>query len=337
MGPRLASIPRVICTALLLATAAFAAPVVTITAPASSATVPAPVQITASATGTSTVTLMQVYIDGVKQYQVKAASINTSLSLSGGSHKLSVVAYDSTSNAKATEYFTVGASSTTAIPAGAITAANIDQITGWTSCDVCAGAGGAGKTVTHSVAYGQTDPALDGNSITFSIGDSNPVSYATVLWWQYVNPDESASNFAYDLYFYLKTPSVAQALEFDVNQTRKTDAIKYIFGTECDLKMTHTWRVYDNYNKKWTSTGVACAVPAAYTWHHLTWEFQRTATGPLFVAVTLDGVKSYVNMQVQSRPNTGSGSHLNVAVQLDGNSVTAPYDEWVDEMQLSHW
>ena len=336
MGPRLARIPQIISTAWLLATAAFAAPVVTITAPASSATVGAPVQITAAATDTSPVTLMQVYVDGVKKYEVKAAAVSTSLSLSGGSHKLTVVAYDSSSNAKATEYFTVS-SIASALPSSAVTAANIDEITGWTSCDVCAGAGGAGQTVTHSVAYGQTDPAMDGNSIKFSIGDSTAVRYATVLWWQYVTPDENASNFVYDLYFYLKKPSVAQALEFDVNQTRKIDSIKYIFGTECDLKMTHTWRVYDNYNKKWTSTGVACAVPTAYAWHHLTWEFQRTATGPLFVAVTLDGVKSYVNMQVQSRPATGSGSHLNVAVQLDGNSVTAPYDEWVDKLQLSHW
>jgi hypothetical protein len=334
--PARARVLRAFLTTLLLSSAALAAPVVTITAPAANTTVSAPVQITASATDTSTVTLMQVYVDGAKKYEVKAASINIALSLSGGSHKLSVLAYDSTANAKATEYFTASTTSS-AIPSSAITAVNIDQITGWNSCDVCAGAGGAGKTVTHSVTYGVTDPAMDGNSIQFHIGDSTAVWYGTTLFWQYVTADENASNFVYDLYFYVKTPSVMQALEFDVNQTRKTDSIKYIYGTECDIKMTHTWRVYDNYNKKWVTTGVACAVPTAYQWHHLSWEFQRTATGPLYVALTVDGVKNYVNMQVQSKPNTGSGSLLNVAVQLDGNSVTAPYDEWVDQMQLSHW
>lgn len=335
MGPRPAQLLRTISAALILSAAAFAAPVVTITAPAASATVGTTVQVTANATGTAAVTLMQVYVDGSKKYEVRAASVSTSLSMASGSHKVTVVAYDSASSAKASVSFTVGTAS--AVPSSAITSANIDQLTGWSSCDVCAGPGGAGTAVAHSISYGETSPARDGNAMKVHIGDSTAVRYGAALWWQYVNADDSATNLVYDLYFYLKSPSLAQALEFDVNQTRSADGVKYIYGTECDIKMTHTWRVYDNYNKKWTSTGIPCATPTAYTWHHLTWEFQRTSTGPVFVAVTLDGVKSYANVQVQKRTGTGTGSHLNVAVQLDGNSITAPYDEWVDGVKLTHW
>ena len=321
--------------------AAFATPAITITQPAPGATVGSPVQVTASATSAgSAITLLQVYVDGAKKYEVKAAQLSTTVSLASGAHKLTIVAYDAAGSAKASVNFSVGASpsgSSSPVPDGAITTANIDELAGWNSCDICAGPGGAGSTVAHSVAYAQADPSRDGSSIKFHIGDSTAVRYGTALWWKYAGASDSYSHFVYDVYFYLKNPSAAQALEFDVNQTRKADGVKYIFGTECDIRGTHTWRVYDNYNKKWTSTGITCAMPTAYQWHHLVWEFERTSTGPNFVALTLDGTKHYVNMQVQKRTGTGSSTLLNVAFQLDGNGVTSPYDAWLDSVTISRW
>jgi hypothetical protein len=319
-----------------LAALASATPVITITSPAASATVSSPAQVTASATSSGAVSLMQVYVDGVKKYEVKAAKISTTLSLASGAHRLTVVATDGTS-VKSYVNFTVAASSS-AVPSTAITTNDIDQKTGWGSCDVCAGPGGAGATVPHSVTYGQADPAMDGNSVKFHIGDSSTSqSYATALWWQYAGASDNYKHFIYDVHFYLKDPAAAQALEFDVNQTRKADGVKYIFGTECDIRGTHVWRVYDNLNKKWTSTGVTCSAPTAYAWHHLVWEFARTSAGPQFVSLTLDGVKHYVNMQVNKRSGTGNSTLLNVAVQLDGNGVTKPYDEWVDGITITRW
>lgn len=329
---------QALIAAFALATAAWATPVITITSPAASATTGSPVQVTASGTSTGTVSLMQVYVDGVKKYEVKAATISTSLTLAAGAHKLTVVASDGTT-AKASVAFTVGTttSTTSSIPLSAVTTADVDEKTGWADCDVCSGPNGAGATVAHSVSYGQADPSQDGNSTKFHLGDGTALPYATALWWQYVAASDTDSHFVYDLYFYLKDPAAAQALEFDVNQTRKADGVKYIFGTECDIRGTHTWRVYDNYGKKWTSTGVTCSAPTAYQWHHLVWEFARTSTGPQFVSVTVDGVKHYVNMQVQKRADSGNSTLLNVAVQLDGNSVTKPYDAWVDGIKITRW
>lgn len=344
MGRKLARSLRVSLTICgLTGAAALAAPVVKITSPASGATVGSPVQVTASATSSvSAIRLMQVYVDGSKKYEVKAAQISTTVSLANGGHKLTIVAYDSATLTKAYVNFTVGttstASSTTStVPDGAITSADLDELTGWNSCDVCAGPGGNGSTVAHSVTYAQKDPSRDGNSIKFHIGDSTAVPYGTALWWKYAQARESSSHFVYDVYFYLKDPAAAQALEFDVNQTRKTDGVKYIFGTECDIRGTHAWRVYDNYNRRWTSTGIACTAPTAYQWHHLVWEFERTSTGPKFVALTLDGTKHYVNKQVQKKTGTGSSTLLNVAFQLDGNSVTKPYAAWLDTVKITQW
>ena len=70
--------------------------------------------------------------------------------------------------------------------------------------------------------------------------------------------------------------------------------MRWIFGTECNIASGH-WDVWGNAAGNWISTGIPCAPPAAYKWHHLTWEFKRNATQVTYVAFTLDGVKHYVN------------------------------------------
>ena len=88
-------------------------------------------------------------------------------------------------------------------------------------------------------------------STSFRLRNSN------ALWWKQLGANSAVSNFQYDLYFYLKNPSAAQALEFDVNQS--LNGYKYIFGTECNLRGTYAgyWRVYDSVTH-WQNTGVAC-------------------------------------------------------------------------------
>src|SRR5438270_603873 len=111
---------------------------------------------------------------------------------------------------------------------GQTTLANIDQLSGWLTCSTCAGAGGSGPSTSHSMQY-VSSPSMDGRSIQFNVGGSSP--YANAIWWKQLGSHDSATHFVYDMYFYLKNPSVAQALEFDVNQTR--GGKWYIFGTEC--------------------------------------------------------------------------------------------------------
>jgi hypothetical protein len=76
--------------------------------PASGATVSSPVHITAAAKpGASAITAMQIYVDGVKKYQGTGTSIDTSLAMTTGTHRLTVQALDSSGAFKATEYITV--------------------------------------------------------------------------------------------------------------------------------------------------------------------------------------------------------------------------------------
>ncbi len=81
-------------------------PSVTICSPANNATVTSPVPITAVTTSSSAVQFMQVYVDGAKQYQSDGGTLNTSVAMSAGTHRLTVQAYNG-SYFKSTEYITV--------------------------------------------------------------------------------------------------------------------------------------------------------------------------------------------------------------------------------------
>jgi len=63
------------------------------------------------------------------------------------------------------------------------------------------------------------------------------------------------------------------------------------------------------------STGIPCKCLPHTKWHHLTWEFKRSASTLTYIAVTLDGVKHYVNRTYTAR-NSGV-NELNVAFQED--------------------
>lgn len=205
------------------------------------------------------------------------------------------------------------------------------QKTKWASCSACAGANGSGPTAPYSQTLYISSPSLSGTASKFHIGGSTP--YANALWWKQLGANSAAHNFKYDLYFYIKNPSAAQALEFDVNQS--VGGKKYIFGTQCNIKGSHAWDVW-NKDTHWRSTGIPCSAPTAYKWHHLTWQFQRTSSGSVkFISVTLDGKTSYVNRTYS--PQASGVQELNVAFQMDGNSSMTDYDVWVDKVSLSAW
>jgi hypothetical protein len=210
------------------------------------------------------------------------------------------------------------------------TRSSIEQMAGWASCDRCAGAGGAGPTASHYMHRGIRSPAMSSTSSEFHISGSRP--YADALWWKQLGASNSATNLVYSLYFYIKTPQNSQALEFDANQANGSH--RWIFGTQCNIAAGH-WDIWANAAGKWTSTGIPCHRPAAYKWHHLTWEFKRSSTRVTFVAFTYDGVKHYVN---RSYPARASGvRELNVAFQMDQRSNHVAYSTWLDAISLKYW
>jgi hypothetical protein len=206
----------------------------------------------------------------------------------------------------------------------------IQRMSGWQSCTSCAGKNGSGPTARISSAAGIKSPSLTGNSRVFSLSGSH--AFANALWWKQLGAANGATNLVYDVWFYLKAPQNAQALEFDSNQAN--GHMRWIFGTQCNIA-ARVWDVYGNAQGKWISTGIPCHMPSAFKWHHLTWEFKRNSRQVTFVAVTLDGVKHYVNRTYSGR---ASGVHeLNVAFQMDQTANHAPYQTWLDKVSLKYW
>ncbi|HEY3928791.1 MAG TPA: hypothetical protein VGL89_10470 [Candidatus Koribacter sp.] len=206
----------------------------------------------------------------------------------------------------------------------------IEKMSGWESCSACAGAAGSGPTVSHSMTQGITSPTLGAKSARFSI--SGTKAYGNALWWKQLGADSNAHNFQYDVHYYLKNPSAAQALEFDVNQG--VGGHKFIFGTQCDLA-SHNYDVYSKATH-WVHTGISCARPTAYKWHHITLEFQRTSGGNVhFVSVSIDGNKHYINRTYA--PESSSTKELDVAFQMDGNKYMTDYQTWVEDVSLKYW
>jgi len=309
---------------------------VTVSSPTPGSTVAAPVAVKASATMSGTVTTMQVYVDGNKLYQGSGSTVNTTLSNVGsGTHQLVVQSWNSSGQylKSAAVSFSVGTStvSPTPTPSGSTVYSNIDQMTGWQDCGACAGIGGNGPVIPYSITQNQSSPSMDGKSAMFWLGTGT--AYSQALWWKQLGANPGVSHFIYDTYFYYTDANAPQALEFDVNQS--LNGYKYIFGTQCAIRGSHTWEVWDNVNVKWSSTGVACPAPPTYQWNHLTWELERVNGQLHFISLTLNGVKSYINRYYA--PRASSAKELNVAFQIDGNYAATSYKVWLDKVTLTAW
>ena len=70
-------------------------PSVTFCSPTANASVTSPVHVVAGATSSKTVSIMQLYVDGVKQSEVLAKTLDTSVTLGAGTHRLTAQIKDS--------------------------------------------------------------------------------------------------------------------------------------------------------------------------------------------------------------------------------------------------
>jgi hypothetical protein len=322
----------VLASMLGMSAVAFAG--VTISSPASGSTTASPVHVVASASSTRPISAMTIYVDGVSKFNTYTNHLDTSLAVPTGTHLIGINAWDA-SGAVFVSTASINVSTSSAPPAGpapgAAVHSEIQTMPGWASCTVCAGIGANGPVAGYSMWQNQTSPSLSGNSARFNIGGSTP--YADAIWWKQLGADNGKTHFQYDLDFYLTAPQYAQALEFDANQS--IGNTKFVFGTECNIRGDGAWDVWDTAGNAWRNTGIACTAPAAYQWHHLTWQFYRDSSSVHFVSLTLDGATHYVNRSYAAKPV--SAQEVNVAFQMDGDYAMHSYSAWLDNVTLTAW
>ena len=176
-------------------------------------------------------------------------------------------------------------------------------------------------------------PSLSGSSAQFQLlKGTRP--FGGTLWFKALAAQNSATHFIFDLNFFVDNPSAAQAFEFNVSQS--ADGGNYDYSTQCDLAGGHIWRVWDQVGFKWVASAATCAEPAANTWVHLVWEFERQPGGDvMFTAVTMDGVRQMVNMSMPHTPDPHSS--VAIAYQSDSNFKGMPYSVWLDKVNLTFW
>jgi len=185
---------------------------------------------------------------------------------------------------------------------------------------------------TSSKSDNQTSPSRDGSSSKFDIG--GPTPYSNALWWRTLAPNNNATHFVYDLWFYIDRAELPEALEFDVNQS--FGGTRWVYGTECSYKDKGKWDVWDGPSHHWVTTKVPCPQVSSNTWHHLVWQFERVNGQVHYISVTVDGNTSPVDMYLGAESNF-AGDGVDVAFQMDGDSQQNPYNVWLDQVTLTEW
>jgi len=218
---------------------------------------------------------------------------------------------------------------TSGAPSNAQVISDIQKLTGWQTCVLsCAGAPSAVFSLTQGIA----SPSLSGSSDRFSLL-SGTSSFGAVMWFNALGAHNSATHFLFDLYYYVDNPAVDQAMEFYV--TQNANGARYNIGAQCDVA-GHSWRMWDNIGHRWVNSAAICPTPAAKTWNHVVFEFQRQPGGnEIFTAVTLNGNRSVVNLSMQHTADSASG--LDVAYQADANGSGTPYSVWLDQVSVTYW
>jgi len=322
---------------------------VTVSAPTNNSSVGSPVKFTASATSSCSkgVASMGIYTaPSVLAYVVNGSSLNTSLTLSAGTYKTVVQEWDY-----------CGGSATTPITitvtggSSGKSFTNVQHSGGWsgyaqrapnyTDCSPspC-------NNVTYSMTQNVKSPTLSGESTSYYLAGSQ--GYGDALWNNHLIGDLSSQgvpdsshtlvptyhNFTYDVYFWMGNPSLSQALEFDINQF--FSSMGFIWGHECRIAGGNQWDVYDNLNKRWVATGIACN-PTANSWNHLVIQVQRTSDNQLlYQSITLNGVTHTLNQYYShgSAPSDWWGITINF--QADGNGSQSPYTTYLDQLTFDY-
>jgi len=336
---------------LLLMCASLAHAGISVSQPTSNTTVPNPVRVVASASPSSSsyrITAMMIYVNSTKVYSTSSNYIDKYISLSSGSNRMQVKAWDSNGTyMEKVLYLTAGQASSSGGSTSTSTGVyNLDQRDPYFHCDDCAGAGGDGPSAYYwsKLVY---SPTMDGKSRQFHLGGSTP--YSNALWAHRAVTDGSkvraAKHFVYDTYVYYKNTRAAQGFEFNISQYY--DGKAYVYGVQCDVRDSGVWEISvpNDYSKpltmtnmRWKSTGIPCPPLPTYKWNHVVIESERTWDNKVkFISITFNGVKKYINVAVSRRIAPSDWLGINIHFQINGNYQQEDYDVWMDKWALKYW
>jgi hypothetical protein len=306
---------------------------VTISQP-SSDTATSPLQV--SATSTGTIRALQLYVDGAKVEETSAGVLNASVVLSVGSHRLAVQAVDVNNQiSKTVKYVTIQTPPPPPPPPPTTTFSNLQESTNWQTCGNCGNGGATGKLATYSMTRGITDPAIDNTSTSaqFSIGGANP--YTNGYWYlKNTAPKTPAKKLVYDFYLYVPAASASapQGIEFECQHT--VNGYTYNYAWQADYARK-SWRTFDFANRIWVATSVPFTAFTPGVWHHIIAEYHADGTNTVHDALTVDGIRTVVNVIRPAKYTGQTWASFTNAFQLDLNGKPTPFDVFVGKMNVT--
>ena len=218
-------------------------------------------------------------------------------------------------------------------PPGATVFTQIQQMTGWQSCNAPDCAGGSGNG-TYWMAQFQQNPSLSGASAQVY----NSGVWADALWYKKMGSGyDSATNLLWDFWVQLDSHAAgaAQALEYDAFQF--VNGYNYMIGSQCNVA-AGVWDLWDELNGHWIHTTITCHGFPAGSWHHIQWYVQTNHNTHQYTYRTLvvDGRAHPINRSYYAK-NIGWYANIGVQYQLDVNASGQGYSEWFDLSKLTVW
>jgi len=341
-----------ILTACLLFTASSSLASVTVYAHATGSS--SPITISGTASSNSGITGWTIYVDSnlVFRENTSSRSLSTAVSMSSGTHRLVVKAWD-TSGANGAAYLTVTAgnystssisstSSSGLIPAPPSNAKyfnNVNQMSGWIACSACAQSGTASS---YWFRQWVGSPSLDGKSMESYIRGSYG-AWADNLFVKKFGDQTWARHIEYSTNFLWNAPRtrqgngayVVQAIEFDARML--IGNFKYLFGTQCNYGHG-TWDIWSNTGRYWQHTAIPCQKWGPNTWHKVTWYFTIDSNTKYlhYAALKVDGTEYRVDKWVAAGPVPYNKEFL-IQFEQDTDLNGDPWYLWTDKTQVALW
>jgi len=223
----------------------------------------------------------------------------------------------------------------TPIPGNATVLNHVEE-SPWLTCGNCGNNGATGATAAYFDTLGITAPSQDGSSTQFSIAATVP--YTNGYFYQSHTPVTTQINaltYEFDLYIPAGSENLPQGIEFECQQI--LNGWVYNFSWQA-LYPGNQWRIFDYGLKRWDATGISLTRFTPGTWHHIVAEYHNdtAAHTVLHDALTVDGVRTPVNITHNAFFSGAVNNQFTNAVQLDSNSTAATYSVNVDQMKITY-
>jgi hypothetical protein len=202
------------------------------------------------------------------------------------------------------------------------------------TCGNCGNSGSTGVAAVFSVAKEST-LSRDGTAALFNVSATG-APYANAYWYQKRLGTVPATHFELEFDVYIPAASVlaSHAIEFEAQQSLSGKT--YDYAWQGLLSGTKTWRYFDKVNRHWIDSKIPVNL-AADTWHHIKAEYSRTTDNRTnYVALTVDGLKTPVNV-TQAALVASSKDYLANAFQMDTDKFGSAYSVYMDKLTLKYW